>query len=138
MKRLTIYTARYETQLKNFAGSTKNVNTLWSKWRDKNRLFGLCLTWGKDSNAYVTEQLVLLLQELAATENPVFKNSPKLLQMAKDLQSTESHGREVGRLKSFLRSNRSLNIEGYINFRMNEYRNSLDILSYKAMKKILK
>ena len=136
MKRLTIYTKQHEYILREFAREIGTASVDWAKWRDNDRLFGVCITWENAMHGSIVEKLAVFLQDIAALENPIYKHSPKLREIAKRLQSTPAHSREVKRLKSFLKNSRTLNIEGYIAFRMSEFRHQLDIMSYRVIKKL--
>ena len=138
MKRLTIYTVDFEVALREFADGLEIVNVEWGRWADRKRIFGVCISWENAVNAQVVERLTIFLQELAALQNPIYKHLPKMREIAKNLRTTPAHGHEVQRLRNFLKGNRKLNIEGYILFRMSEYRHKLDILSYQVMRKMQK
>ena len=135
MKRLTIYTQQYENLLRDFAKGLDIFDVKFVR-HGKNRLFCMCLTWENETNALAIDRLAAFLQDVAALENPVYRYSIKMREMAKALQETSAHSVETKRLKAFLRGSRVLNLEGYITFRMSEYRHKLDIMSYRAIKKI--
>jgi len=136
MKRLTIYTVGFDKELQNFAKEFGLVRLRWAKWHRRGGVFGAHLTWENGDAVEVVGQLCRFLQELVALESPVYRGSPKLMELVRGLQNTPTHQREVQRLKGFLRASRVLHIEGYLNFRMGEFRNQLDVISYRAVKKM--
>ena len=136
MKRLTIYTADHEELLRNFASELDMATIKWGKWQNKNRLFSMCLIWDNDVHNQVVDNISIFLQDVATLENSIYKHSPKLQEMAKSWQLTPAQEHETRRLKAFLKQSRILHIEGYITFRMAEYRTKLDIMSYRAIKKL--
>jgi len=133
MKRLTVHTYCYEKNLREFA---KRMDIATVKWKRKKNMFSMCFTWENIDNGQMIEQLAVFLQEIAILENPIYKHSPKLREMAQDLRDTPIYKNEVKRLKLFLKSSQTLNLEGYITFRMGEYRHKLDMISYQAIKKL--
>jgi len=136
VKRLTIYTVGFDRQLYDFARDFGLVRLLWAKWRSGGQVFGVQLAWENGDTTEVVGRVCGFLQQLVALENPLYGHSPKLMELALGLQGTPVHQREVKRLKGFLRGSRVLHIEGYLNFRMGEFRNHLDVISYRAIKKM--
>ena len=134
MKRLTIYTHSHDKLLLKFVKGL-NISTVQSSKRRKNDYYiGVRLAWENEVHEQIIDCLAAFLQDVAVLENPVYRCSPKLREIAKDLQESPAHSREVQRLKAFLRGSRVLNLEGYIIFRMGEFRHQLDIISYRAVK----
>jgi len=137
MKRLILYTINYEGELRNFAKNTAGlVKVNWAKWHEKKRVFGLCLSWEYAYGDGVIEELMYFLEDIAVTENPIYRNSAKLRNMAQNLRYAPVHKRERKRLKGFLRENGILHLEGYTTFRMEEYRDRLDMMTYSLIKKL--
>ena len=126
MKKLTIYTANHESYVKNFVAGIDIIKTEHKK--------PLCITWQNENHNQVVSHLATLLQQLAAKENPIYKSLPKMMELAKNLSTQNEE--EAKRLKYFLKTSRRLNIEGYITFRMSDYRHKLDILGYRVIKKL--
>jgi len=77
-----------------------------------------------------------LITEIALLENPVYKYSAKLRDMAKDLRGTPIYNEGLIALSHFLKHSRLLHLEGYVAFRMSEYREKLDFMSYSLIKKM--
>jgi len=84
----------------------------------------------------LTNGLIALLIDIALEENPVYRHSQKLRDMAYDLRDTALHRKLAGDLTRFLTRARDLHLEGYLNFRMAEYREKLDMMSYSLIKKM--
>ena len=137
MKRLTIYTQNHEKLLREFAQEFEMAAVKFSRHKKtRNNFFGVRFSWEGSANLAVVERLVFFLQDVALLENPIYRHSAKLREMACGLRETPTHSKEVQRLKAFLRGSRVLHLEGYILFRMGEYRHKLDIMSYRAIKKM--
>ena len=77
-----------------------------------------------------------LLTDIIVQENPIFQYSPKLQDMAHDLRKTPLYDTGLKGLKRFIKHNRALHLEGYMNFRMSDYREKLDLMSYTLIKKL--
>ena len=97
---------------------------------------GVKIAWKAAQGGGVAEALLVMLEEIAVLENPVYRHSPKLRALADGLRGTPLHQRELVRLREFLKTASSLNIEGYITFRMVEYREKLDMVAYTLIKKM--
>ncbi|MCL1863317.1 MAG: hypothetical protein FWF78_07115 [Defluviitaleaceae bacterium] len=82
------------------------------------------------------EMLLGLLLEVAESENPMYKHSSKLREMAKNLKGTPLYGRELNHLKKYVNTNTELHLEGYVTFRMEELKGKLDLMVYSLVKKI--
>ena len=129
MQRITLHTSNYKQELIDFVQalqkqgliSVKNNNTLM---------------WEKAETSSLCEELLLLLQHIAMQENPVYRHSPKLKDLAEGLRKTELHIHERIQLAEFTRHNKELNLEGYVLFRMGAYRERLDLILYTIVKKI--
>jgi len=137
MKRLTIYTQCHENLLREFATGFDLAEVRFGRRNsERNQFFGARLTWENSANPTAIELLAEFIQEVAMQENPVYRHSAKLREMARGLRETPTHGKEMQRLKTFLRDSRVLHLEGYILFRMGDFRHKLDIMSYRAIKKL--
>ena len=137
MKRLVLYTGIHNQELISFAqkanGIIKDSNVKPAYKKNFSRL--IC-TWENDATTDFISLVMSMLEEIAIKNNPVYRHSPKLHEMALNLRSTAVYENEVRRLKSYIRTSRTLNIEGYITFRMGEYINKLDIMAYTMIKKL--
>ena len=127
MKRLTIFTQNHKAALTDFANE---VGGHFVGDRAK-------ITWETKHTYNMASKLVIFLEESVMRDNPIYNQSEKLCEMVRNLRTTPSHENEVKKLCAFLRTSRELNIEGYILFRMCEFRHMLDIMSYRVMKKML-
>jgi len=140
MKQLTLYTYNHEKELRNFAKqAAPYINVNWAKWQEKKRLFGINVSWVTYKSAEYenfTNRLMIFLEEIAINNNPIYKHSQKLITLAQDLMHTKLHNHELVQLKMYLKNNKILHLEGYTTFRMEEYRNKLDILAYSLIKKL--
>ena len=135
MKQLTIITSLHSQQLKDFA---QNAEALGQLSLNKTGWIGkqFSINFQHNSSQYFVEGIINLLTNIAINENPIYKNSPKLQNMAHDLRSTGVYVNLQKALIHFLKQNRNLHLEGYVNFRMSEYREKLDMMSYSLIKKI--
>ena len=77
-----------------------------------------------------------LLANIAQQENPLYQQSQKLREMAGDLQGTALYSSLQKSLEHFVKHNQVLHLEGYVTFRMTEYREKLDMMSYSLIKKM--
>lgn len=127
MKRTIVHTSKYKTELANFMQSMPVFNKIQD---------GTTLAWEVSAADNFAQALMLLLHKLAMSENPVYRHSPKLRDLADSLFNTDVHTKAVTELKAFIKSNKELNIEGYVTFRMEAYHTQLDMLLYTIMKKI--
>jgi hypothetical protein len=78
--------------------------------------------------------LTSFLERVAVYRHPVYSRSPRLAELA--LNRAEVHEANVRKLSEYLDTHTSLNIEGYITFRMAEYHYKLDIIMYGIIKKL--
>ena len=76
-----------------------------------------------------------ILQDAALDSNTVIKNSPKLRRLVLAAMPMNVISRQERMLDSYLRENASINIEGYVKFRMCEFNNHVNFLLYKIIKK---
>jgi len=130
MKQLTILTYHYSTFLSNFVAHTGTGELLV-------RRGGLTLVKCVNfANATFCERLLELMVDIALDENPLYQQSAKLRDLAGDLRATPVYGRLRSGLRQFLRHSQTLCLEGYLTFRMSEYREKLDMMSYSLIKKM--
>jgi len=127
MKCLNIHTARYQDKLSYFAAELEGEGICVARKTSAH----IRITLNKTCFAYILEALLLLLFEIALTENPVYRHSSRLRELAFGLHESEKSG-----LEEFIRTTNTLNLEGYVLFRMEKCRIKLDLLLYKVMKKI--
>ena len=136
MKQLTIYTKRYGQLLKDFAADATNNGLIIRRTdRISGGLFSINCLCNRTGPAFA-RALMMLLTDIALLENPIYQHSPKLREMAGDLCDTPLYAAAQRDFSHFLRYNRTLHLEGYVTFRMAEYREKLDILSYSLIKKM--
>jgi len=134
MKQLTIYTHRYSQLLEDFAGKDDGLIIA-----NRSALAeGLLTVYCQYDNArpVFAKGLMNLLTDIIVQENPIFQYSPKLQDMAHDLRKTPLYDRGLKNLRRFIKHNRALHLEGYVNFRMSDYREKLDMMSYTLIKKL--
>ena len=135
MRRFIIHTEKYEVKLRDFAESAAEAEIVYINRICKKRngcVIGFTITGYEE----FCELLLPLLLDIAEGENPVYGQSAKLREMARDLRKTQIYGKELRRLKHFISGNKGLHIEGYVTFRMGEFREKLDMLIYSLVKKI--
>ena len=136
MKKLTIKTQLYSRQVEDFvARLPRNCEFIckYSGW--KGNIFTINCLYDPVNVTFVSE-LATLLTDIALYENPVFRHSPKLQDLARDLKDTEVYASLLKSLEQYIKQNQVLNIEGYIIFRMSKYREKLDMMSYSLIKKM--
>ena len=84
----------------------------------------------------LARSLMHVLHKIALAQNPVYRHSPKLRDLADGILNTDTFARALAQLKAFLKSSKEINLEGYATFRMEAYRAKLDMMLYTIMKKI--
>lgn len=138
MKRTIIYTTKYKDEVERFASKAVAAEVITIKWSgNRGRTYGLgCLWAGGHEGSEFYERLLSLLMEVAEKENPIYRHSPKLRDLAKDLRRTDIYKKELRQLKGFLSGSGTLHLEGYVTFRMSEYREKLDMMVYSLVKKL--
>ncbi|MCL2578368.1 MAG: putative sporulation protein YtxC [Defluviitaleaceae bacterium] len=135
MKRFTLYTTKYEAILRDFAVKAAAADIIYinKTGREKN---GFEVGFAMVQREAFCELLLRLLMDIAESENPVYKHSAKLRKMARDLRYASTFAHELRLLKEFVSNGKELNIEGYVTFRMGEFREKLDLMIYSLVKKI--
>jgi len=83
-----------------------------------------------------TDALTHLLERIVIFKHPVYGHSRKLADMATELCGGEIHQANRRRLDAYLLEHDELHLEGYAAFRMSDYRNKLDMLMYRLIKKL--
>jgi hypothetical protein len=78
--------------------------------------------------------LFSLLFDVCVGENPVFAQSPRLTQAAQGLRGQAVYAAEYKAFRAFLRESKTLNIEGYTQFRMADIRHRLDTLIFSLLR----
>jgi len=129
MKRTIIHTSKYKTELAQFAQSATFCTV-------KNFQTHTQLIWENSTAPIFAQTLMHLLHKIIMAENPVFRYSPKLRNLANGILGTETHTQALAELTAFLKANKEINLDGYAAFRMEEYRAKLDMMLYTIMKKI--
>jgi len=132
MKRLAIHTCKYKHELINFAKCVSNTHICTIQ----NTSNGINIAWENSTTGSILEELLLLLQNIAMHENNVYRYSPKLRDLASGIRNTDLHIQEYEQLKAFIKTNKLLNLEGYVAFRMEPYKEKLDTILYTIVKKI--
>ena len=135
MKLLTIYTHRYARLLNDFATHAVGIGLITTKTGNNGGLFYAECRYDQRLSAFAKE-LMPLVTEIAIHENPIYHHSQKLQSIAHDLRKTPLYDAEQKNLSNFLRHSRVLHLEGYVNFRMADYREKLDMMSYTLIKKL--
>lgn len=125
---LTIVTSKHRTALEDSATSFFPLSCT----PVESNLYGVEIPKSKVN----TEALIYLLERIIIEGHPVYGNSPKLADMAQELQQTEIHKCNINDLTLYIKENDLLHLEGYASFRMTDYRNRLDILMYCLIKKL--
>jgi len=133
MKRITIYTSKYKSELTTFA-NTVSENKLCTVAGNQAQVHtdGIKFSWENSATGDFVCALLRLLQTIVMLENPVYKHSPKLRGLAEELDSSY----QAKELKTFIKESKHLHLEGYAAFRMEEYHAKLDTMLYTIVKKI--
>ena len=97
--------------------------------------YAFSLAWVGGVQA-LARALMPLLTTAAQNENPVYRGSRAMRDVANALHKTPMFERQTKALARFLQYEGSIHIEGYARFRMSEYSESLDLLSYRLIKKL--
>jgi len=129
MKRTIIHTSKYKTELAQFAQSATFCTV-------KNFQTHTQFIWENSATPIFAHSLMHLLHIISMAENPVYRYSPKLRDLANGLLDTDTYTQALAELASFLKANKEINLDGYATFRMEEYRAKLDMMLYTIMKKI--
>ena len=137
MKRLMIYTHEYNKELEYFAARAKECEGLIIRnfEQSQNGQVSIVCHYRRDDNAFL-DGLAALLAEIAQQENPLYRHSPIMRDMADDLRNTQIFAGIKAALVGFLKHSTVLYLEGYVAFRMSEYREKLDYMSYSLIKKM--
>jgi len=98
-------------------------------------LFTVCCQYDNSKQA-LAKGLMTLIADIVVQENPIYQHSSKLQDMAHDLRKTPLFATGLKGLARFLKHNNALHIDGYVAFRMTDYREKLDIMSYTLIKKL--
>jgi len=92
--------------------------------------------WQPPATEAFARSLMHVLHKIALAQNPVYRHSHKLRDMADGILNTDTHAHALTQLKTFLKSNNAINLEGYVTFRMENYRAKLYMMLYSIVKKI--
>jgi len=135
VRRFTLCTTKHETALRDFAAKAAAAEIIYiNKSGKKHGCFALGFAMAQREG--FCDALLKFLMDIAESENPVYKHSARMRQMALDLRNAPIFAHELRLLKAFVSSERELNIEGYVTFRMGEFREKLDLMVYSLVKKI--
>ncbi|MCL2357157.1 MAG: hypothetical protein FWC70_08375 [Defluviitaleaceae bacterium] len=135
MKQFTIRTSRHEASLKDFAARAAAAEMIYINNVRKTQT-ECALKFAVVRREPFCALLLTFLADTAALENPVYRHSAKLREMALSLRKTPLFKRELRLLREFFAQNSELNVEGYTTFRMFEFREKLDTMIYTLVKKI--
>jgi hypothetical protein len=131
MKRLTLYTEMHTDKLQSFINKAPVI--IHSRGY-KGRLFYIRFTYDPQE-PYFTDAFICFLEDIVLFENPIYRHSPKLRDAAKNMHRSPVHTQAGECLRRYLRHNKTLHVEGYTAFRMEEYKYRLDMLMYGLIKK---
>jgi len=136
MKQLTIYTRRYSQLLEDFA-----ARATASGWINASRAAvasGVLTVYCQYESVKpaFSRGLMNLLADIVVQENPIYQHSSKLKDLADDLRKTPLYYTGLRGLTRYVKHNRALHLEGYVTFRMSDYREKLDMMSYSLIKKL--
>lgn len=135
MKRFVLYSARYDGALCDFAAKAAAAEVIYIRKNCKENARRTLVFAVRERDAFY-RALLDLLCDIAEAENPVYRHSPQLRGMARELRHSPVYSRELRRLRQFVAGSRELFLEGYATFRMSEFREKLDSLIYSLVKKI--
>ena len=127
MKRYIINTSRYAKAVK------KQIDAV--RMKKCGEEYALSFSW-KGGAHILARSLMPVLEAAAQYENPVYRNAPVMAKLALTLRNSCMYEGETAALTRFLQSNHCLHIEGYTRFRMSDYHEALDMLSYRLIKKM--
>jgi len=132
MKRINIYPGKYQAELNDLINNVTKQSFCTVKIYDSY----IQLIWENPATDNVVYTLMLMLFRVVMFENPIYRHSPRLRDLAWGLIDTDLHKTEEEKLKQFLKSHKELNIEGYVVFRMELHQEKLDMMLYSIVKKI--
>ena len=78
-----------------------------------------------------------LLEYIILSNNPAISDGEKALRSVSELAFSPTRGLMQTRLDEFLTENGTINIEGYIHFRLGEYAERINAILYSIVKKNL-
>ena len=78
-----------------------------------------------------------LLEHILLKENPAIGEVDKVISSVSEMVFSPTRGLMQTRLEEFLKETGTINIEGYINFRLGEYAERLNAILYSIVKKNL-
>ena len=82
------------------------------------------------------EALAQQLAYIHLQQHPIFRHSPKLDDIARQLRQTEIHRAHTQKLSRYLDTHPTLNLEGYATFCMADYHHKLDLIAYCIVKRM--
>jgi hypothetical protein len=127
LKTVIIYTEQYIDKLTIFLDN--NPIPVRGKG-NKGALFYARCAYDADGTDFF-KSFALFLEGIVLDENPVYGHSPKLKEMTGRL-----NGMTALSLREYLTENKTLHIEGFITFRMEEYKYQLDRAMMGMIKKL--
>ena len=126
MEYLTIHTATAGDKLENLLAAARSCE----RGERDGRYSGTVRTADINKTAFFD-----ILQDVALDTNTVIRNSPKLRRLVLAAMPLSVITRQERMLDCYIRENDSIDIEGYVKFRMCEFNNHVNFLLYKIIKK---
>jgi len=83
------------------------------------------------------DRLQNLLEYIILSDNPVLAEGEKVFRSVAELAFSPTRGLMQTRLDEFLKETGTINIEGYVNFRLGEYVERINAILYSIVKKNL-
>lgn len=132
MDKLNVYTDIYTKELIIWAKTNKYEHKIYDKgYRGKGYFVEI------ENSAKSKKSLSYLLEEVILFKNPVTRGYSSLCDSIKKLVFLPCRNDIYKVLSEFLEEHDSINIEGYTNFRMDEYTHLVNIVLYAIVKKSL-
>jgi hypothetical protein len=134
MKRFLLHTVKHKAALIDFAEKVAADEVIYIK--NTGNPDGAVFYFAIAEREAFCETLLHLLCDIAEAENPIYKHSAKLRQMAHDLRKTPLFGSELRLLSEFVSTGKEIHLDGYVTFRMGEFKEKLDMMVYSLVKKL--
>ncbi len=83
-----------------------------------------------------TQKLIELMKNIVIKENIIVKNNAKLFSAVQRVVSKISGAQTENEITEFINKNDTINLEGYIKFRMVEYSYAVNIALYTIVKEL--
>jgi hypothetical protein len=129
---LKISTALYRNELLRWAADNSIAYT-----EENDEYSSECLIL-VNQNALTTKLLCGLLEDLILISNDVVKSGVNIKSRLKKIVFA-THEKDITRdIEGFLKENNSINLDGFLSFRLKKYKDIVDMILYAAIKKVLK